>query len=90
MGNTDNSTAMKRFLGSRGVKDEIINFDAGFTSSRAAVQKLMEDKAASFEHKNILRASVAAAPLAAWAKANLKYSSVLEKIAPLEEDLRAL
>ena len=29
MGNTDTSwTAMKRFLGSRGVKDEIINFDA--------------------------------------------------------------
>ena len=93
MGNTDTSwTAMKRFLGSRGVKDEIINFDArNVTSrSRAAVQKLMEDKAASFEHKNILRASVAAAPLAAWVKANLKYSSVLEKIAPLEEDLREL
>ena len=54
----------------------------GRPSARAAVQKLMEDKAASFEHKNILRASVAAAPLAAWAKANLKYSSVLEDGAP--------
>ena len=93
MGSTDTSwTAMKRFLGGRGVKDEIINFDARNVTprSRAAVQKLMEEKAASFEHKNILRASVAAAPLAAWAKANLKYSTVLEKIAPLEEDLREL
>ena len=33
---------------------------------------------------------VAAAPLAAWVKANVKYSTVLEKIAPLEEDLREL
>ena len=37
-----------------------------------------------------MHAAVAAAPLAAWAKANLKYSTVLEKIAPLEEDLREL
>lgn len=32
------------------------------------------------------RASVAAAPLAAWVKANLQYSRVLEKIEPLEKE----
>ena len=32
------------------------------------------------------RASVAAAPLAAWVVANVKYSVVLEKIEPLENE----
>ena len=32
------------------------------------------------------RASVAAAPLAVWTKANIKYSVVLEKIEPLENE----
>jgi dynein heavy chain 2 len=32
----------------------------------------------------IYRVSVAAAPLAAWVKANLEYSRVLLKVAPLE------
>ena len=31
--------------------------------------------------------SVAAAPLAAWVKANIRYSVVLEKIRPLESEL---
>ena len=34
--------------------------------------------------------SVAAAPLAVWVKANLAYSKVLEKVAPLEDELNAL
>jgi dynein heavy chain 2 len=38
------------------------------------VAKLLRDKGASFEHQNIYRVSVAAAPLAAWVKANVKYS----------------
>lgn len=32
------------------------------------------------------RANVAAAPLAAWVKANVQYSKVLEKIGPLEKE----
>ena len=47
--------------------------------------KTLKEKASSFEHKTIARASVAAAPLAAWVKANVRYSMVLKKIAPLEE-----
>ena len=36
------------------------------------VKKLLNQKAASFEHTNIYRVSVAAAPLATWVKANIK------------------
>ena len=36
--------------------------------------------------QNAKRASAAAAPLAAWVKANIKYSYVLEKIGPLESE----
>ena len=38
----------------------------------------------------IYRVSVAAAPMAAWVKANIKYSHVLERIAPLERILHEL
>ena len=47
----------------------------------------MKAKADSFEQATIYRASVAAAPLAAWVKAQVKYSSVLERISPLENEL---
>ena len=36
------------------------------------------------------RASVAAAPLASWVRANVKYSYVLEKIEPLAAEQSAL
>ena len=36
------------------------------------------------------RASTAAAPLAAWVKANVTYSAVLEKINPLEQEQASL
>ena len=50
-----------------------------------AVEELLRTKPRSFEHAVIYRVSVAAAPLAAWVKANLEYSRVLRKIAPLEQ-----
>ena len=93
MNNPDTSWAgQKKFLGSRGVKDEIINFDARTVTakSRETVRKILKEKEELFEYKNILRVSVAAAPLAAWVKANVKYSLVLEKIAPLEKILKQL
>eukprot|EP00760_Papus_ankaliazontas_P008674 PhM_4_TR13906/c0_g1_i1/m.49396/K10414/DYNC2H, DNCH2; dynein heavy chain 2, cytosolic len=78
--------SMKKFLGQRGVKDTICNFDASTITpeSRENVRKLVDQKASSFKHENIVRASVAAAPLASWVKANLEYSSVLERTKPLE------
>ena len=93
MNNPDTSWAgQKKFLGSRGVKEEIINFDAhGVTAKNLEiVRKILKEKEELFEHKNILRVSVAAAPLAAWVKAQVKYSQVLEKIAPLEKILGQL
>lgn len=79
--------SMKRFLGQRGVKDQILSFDARTLTpaARTEVKRLMDSKGSSFEPDVIKRVSVAAAPLAAWCAAIIKYSSVLENIAPLEQ-----
>jgi dynein heavy chain 2 len=56
MGNYDTSwTNMKKFLGSKSVKDEIVNFDARKVTPdmRASVQKLLASKGASFEHERV-------------------------------------
>ncbi|KAI9332693.1 dynein heavy chain and region D6 of dynein motor-domain-containing protein [Obelidium mucronatum] len=93
MGNLDTSwNSMKGFLGKRTVKDEIMNFNArNITPSvRDSVNAFMKSKGDSFEESVIRRASVAAAPLAMWVKANLQYSMVLERIGPLEADLNKL
>ncbi|KAI9209802.1 uncharacterized protein BJ171DRAFT_594818 [Polychytrium aggregatum] len=84
--------SMKGFLGKRTVKDEIMNFDArNITKSvRESVQELLQQKKESFEEVAIKRASVAAAPLAMWVKANIQYSTVLERVSPLEADLARL
>ena len=80
---------MKKFLGQRGIKDDILNFDAsGITKGILnQVSNLLRSKANSFDAATIYRTSVAAAPLAAWVKANIKYSLVLEKIQPLTMEL---
>ncbi|CAM9543728.1 unnamed protein product, partial [Phaeothamnion confervicola] len=82
--------SMKKFLGNRGVKEEILSFDAHRIDPdmRTQVSKVLKQKAASFDHATIYRVSVAAAPMAAWVKAQIRYSTVLEKIQPLEEELR--
>ena len=54
---------------------------------RREVDKLLQEKANSFDHATIYRVSVAAAPLAKWVSANVKYSTVLVKISPMEEKL---
>ncbi|TPX62627.1 hypothetical protein PhCBS80983_g00247 [Powellomyces hirtus] len=84
--------SMKSFLGKRTVKDEIMNFDARNITKqvRESVGELLKQKKDSFEEATIKRVSVAAAPLATWVKANLQYSSILEKIQPLEADLARL
>ena len=43
----------------------------------------LQAKASSFEKEVIMRASQAAAPLAMWVKANVRFSLVIEKIQPL-------
>lgn len=93
LGQQDMSWAnMRKFLGSRAVKDEIVNFDAHKITPgiRKEVDKLLATKGNSFEHAVIHRVSVAASPLAAWVKANIRFSIVLEKIAPLEKAMASL
>lgn len=84
--------SMKSFLSKRGVKDEIRNFDSRniIPSDREAVEKMLKLKQTSFDPKNAKRASTAAAPLAEWVVANVKFSKVLEKIEPLERYKRTL
>ncbi|CAB3367864.1 Hypothetical predicted protein [Cloeon dipterum] len=89
MGIQDTSwNSMKIFLAKRGVKEDIKTFNARNISleSREAVEKLLRSKKESFDQKNAKRASVAAAPLASWVIANVKYAVVLEKIRPLERE----
>ena len=57
---------------------------------RSAVNRLLAQKGVSFEQANIFRVSQAAAPLAAWVIANLQYADVLQKVAPLEQELGGL
>ena len=93
MGNDDTSwTSMKKFLGQRGVKDDIAEFDARSIprSSRLAVEELLSTRGRSFEPAVAKRASIAAAPLAAWVSANVQYAEVLERIEPLETEEKKL
>ncbi|XP_018422828.1 PREDICTED: cytoplasmic dynein 2 heavy chain 1 [Nanorana parkeri] len=84
--------SMKSFLAKRGVREEIVTFDAGNISKeiRESVEELLERNNTSFEAKNAKRASAAAAPLAAWVKANVQYSHVLERIQPLAKEQAGL
>lgn len=83
---------MKRFLSNAGVIGQILNFDARQVTPklREKVDKLINQTPASFEDEVIRRSSHAAAPLAAWVKANVKYSEVLLKIEPLNSELDKL
>ncbi|MEQ2202446.1 hypothetical protein XENOCAPTIV_000296, partial [Xenoophorus captivus] len=87
------------FLAKRGVREEIATFDARNITPeiRQSVEELLNRNKASFEPKWVLifsqnakRASAAAAPLAAWVKANVQYSFVLERIEPLEREQAGL
>ncbi|XP_064610087.1 cytoplasmic dynein 2 heavy chain 1-like isoform X3 [Liolophura sinensis] len=93
MGIFDTSwVSMKSFLAKRGVKDEIQTFDARRITPeiRKSVEDLLKKTKGSFEPQNAKRASAAAAPLAAWVTANVKFSYVLEKIEPLEKEQAGL
>ena len=74
------------------MKDEIINFDSRNITPEIhdSVSELLAQKANSFEHNTIYRVSVAAAPLAAWVKANLEYAVVLKKVGPMMQENAAL
>ncbi|XP_039269307.2 cytoplasmic dynein 2 heavy chain 1-like [Styela clava] len=93
MGIFDTSwVSMKSFLAKRGVKEDIMSFDARRITPeiRESVDELLDRNKASFETKNAKRASTAALPLAEWVKANIKFSKVLERIEPLEKEQEKL
>ncbi|KAM3616882.1 uncharacterized protein V6R79_025341 [Siganus canaliculatus] len=93
MGIFDTSwVSMKSFLAKRGVREDIATFEARSITPeiRQSVEELLNRNKASFDAKNAKRASAAAAPLAAWVKANVQYSHVLEKIEPLEREQAGL
>jgi dynein heavy chain 2 len=84
--------SMKSFLGKRTIKEEIMNFDARNIAKnvRESVQQLISQKPDSFDEATVKRSSVAAAPLALWVKANIQYAMVIDKIEPLESELKRL
>ena len=85
-------SSMRNFLGNVGFKDAIINFDAHAVDAGMYrdVSALIQRAPQSFDPAGIARVSKAAAPLAAWTRANLMYSQVLKKVAPLESQLVGL
>ncbi|KFB35182.1 AGAP010790-PA-like protein [Anopheles sinensis] len=93
MGIRDTSwNSMKTFLAKRGVKEDIRSLDPSRIGPEncAAVEKLLQAKADSYEQRNAKRASAAAAPLAAWVIANVKYAKVMQSIKPLEREQNQL
>lgn len=93
MGIFDTSwVSMKSFLAKRGVKEDIMSFNARNITPeiRDSVEELLNRNRSSFETANAKRASAAALPLAEWVKANVKFSRVLEKIEPLEREQEKL
>ncbi|XP_058067024.1 cytoplasmic dynein 2 heavy chain 1 [Anopheles bellator] len=93
MGIRDTSwNSMKTFLAKRGVKEDIRSLDPSRIGPEncAAVERLLAAKADSYEQRNAKRASAAAAPLAAWVVANVRYAKVTQSIKPLEREQNAL
>ncbi|KAF5224191.1 hypothetical protein ECC02_002777 [Trypanosoma cruzi] len=93
LGVTDVSwQSMRKFLGERGAKERILEFDAQKVTRgiRENVGRLLHQKANSFKPEVIHRASVAAAPMAAWVKATVDYSTILDSISPLNSQLQQL
>ena len=93
LGQSDISwNAMKSFLSNSGVITQILGFDARQVTPKIKkqVQQIVSQNASSFEQAVIYNASRAAAPLAAWSIANIKFSEVLLKIEPLTSELDGL
>ncbi|XP_030382925.1 cytoplasmic dynein 2 heavy chain 1 [Scaptodrosophila lebanonensis] len=89
MGIRDTSwNSMKTFLAKRGIKEDIRSLDPARISPEncEAVERLLAAKGDSYEMKNAKRASAAAAPLAAWVKASVRYARVIQSIKPLERE----
>ena len=93
MGIRDTSwNSMKSFLAKRGIKEDIKSLNPSQISPEncTEVERLIKLKSDSFDQKNAKRASAAAAPLASWVVACVKYSKVIQSIKPLEREQNEL
>lgn len=93
MGIRDTSwNSMKSFLAKRGIKEDIRSLNPSLISPEncTEVERLIEMKSESFDYRNAKRASAAAAPLASWVVACVKYSKVVQSIKPLEREQQEL
>jgi dynein heavy chain 2 len=84
--------SMKAFLAKRGIVDEILQLDIEKVSElrMKKVKSLSRKKKESFEKSTISRVSTAAAPLAAWVIANIKYMAIFETVKPMTTELKNL
>eukprot|EP00817_Percolomonadidae_sp_ATCC50343_P006451 CAMPEP_0117419094 /NCGR_PEP_ID=MMETSP0758-20121206/738_1 /TAXON_ID=63605 /ORGANISM="Percolomonas cosmopolitus, Strain AE-1 (ATCC 50343)" /LENGTH=1572 /DNA_ID=CAMNT_0005199979 /DNA_START=400 /DNA_END=5115 /DNA_ORIENTATION=- len=93
MGNTEVSwKAMQRFLGTKGVVQQILNFDASSVSNQVmkTVVQCMNENPDSFKESVISRVSKDALPLAKWVVANVEYAKIATKVKPLTDKQNAL
>lgn len=93
MGNNDTSwKGMKKFLGERGVVNDILNLDPRTipASVLESVKEHINEKADSFNEINIQRVNAEAAVLAKWVVATVTYAEVLKKVEPLEKEAKIL
>ncbi|EDW77285.2 uncharacterized protein Dwil_GK18215 [Drosophila willistoni] len=93
MGIRDTSwNSMKTFLAKRGVKEDIRSLDPSRINPEncEAVERLLAAKKDSYDPRNAKRASAAAAPLAAWVQASVRYARVIQSIKPLEREQNEL
>lgn len=79
---------MRSWLAKPSVKEEIINFDAEKITAdvRKKVISLVKKNADSFVHEKIAHVNQAAAPMATWVKALIRYSTVLQSVLPLKQE----
>lgn len=90
LGEDDSTWAgIKKILAQDGFTKRVITFDVNKMSKEtiSKVNKLLVQKAQSFEYETIAKASKAVAPLSQWVKANIRYFSVLEKVDPLKQQI---
>ncbi|CAK9300073.1 unnamed protein product [Gordionus sp. m RMFG-2023] len=93
MGSYDTSwNNIKSWISKKKFKEDFVKFNARNVKieSIEILEKHLMDRKTSFEEKNALRASVVAAPLAFWVKANLKFIKVLQNVIPIEKKLSKL
>ncbi|ESL11724.1 dynein heavy chain [Trypanosoma rangeli SC58] len=72
------------------IKNDILNLDLNNVNetSRGKLERFIQAHENSFRRDVIGRASKAAAPMAEWLKAVVAYSSVLQTVAPMRDELQ--